>query len=92
MTPVLKNLEALLRGYLLFRCEGKRYLTYTRAKSAMPSTGPSSFDGWHVFKGWLCFYQRLEAAPNVLPTIITESWQNPEDEWTARPSADLSAL
>jgi hypothetical protein len=56
-----KSVEAFLRGYFLFRCNGSHYLTYARAKAAMPEVGSASFDGWHVVKGWRCFYLRLEA-------------------------------
>lgn len=87
----MKSLEALLRGYLLFRCDGKRYLTYARAKAVMPETGPASFDGWHVVNGWRCFYQRLECLPAVQPTIVADGWHDPEKEWTTPPKQGWSA-
>lgn len=54
-----KTLEAMLRGYLLFDVNGKRYLTYNAAKAARVATiGSVKFIGWHVVKGWVCFYYR----------------------------------
>jgi hypothetical protein len=66
-----KSIEAVLRGYLLFRCDGRYYLTYGRARASVPATGTTALDGWHIIKGWRGFYLRLEAPTEVQPTIVT---------------------
>ena len=55
-----KTLEALLRGYLFFDVNGKKFLTYNAAKAErVATTGDVEFKGWHIFKGWRCFYLRF---------------------------------
>lgn len=56
----MKNLEALLRGYLFFKVNGKFFLAYSTAKAArVATTGNVEFVGWHIFKGWRCFFKRI---------------------------------
>ena len=44
-----KSFKAILRGYVLFRCDGKYTLTYQRAKTLIPKSGTTSLDGWHIW-------------------------------------------
>lgn len=54
-----KTIEAFLRGYLLFEVNGKKFLTYNAAKAeCVATTGYVEFIGWHIVKGWICFYMR----------------------------------
>jgi hypothetical protein len=54
-----KSFEALLRGYILFSVNGKRYMLYNSALEARKAIdGDVYFKGWHILKGWLGFYQR----------------------------------
>ncbi len=54
-----KSFEALLRGYILFSVNGKRYMLYNCALKARKAIdGDVYFKGWHIIKGWLGFYQR----------------------------------
>lgn len=56
-----KTLEALLRGYVLFRVNERYFLLYNSARSArLAITGDVAFDGLHIFKGWRCFFARFE--------------------------------
>ena len=55
-----KTIEALLRGYVLFDVNGKRFLRYNTAlaeRKAIP--GNVEFNGLHIFKGWRCFFARF---------------------------------
>ena len=61
-----KTLEAWLRGYFCFRvitndCM-QTFLTYNAARKARLeiTTGSVRFEGYHIWKKWICFYQRLE--------------------------------
>ena len=55
-----KTLEALLRGYLFFKVNERFFLTYKSAKAErVATTGAVEFIGWHIFKGWRCFYKRV---------------------------------
>ena len=55
-----KTLEAWLRGYVLFRVNGKYFLRYNTARAARVETqGAVVFDGLHIFKGWQCFFLRV---------------------------------
>jgi hypothetical protein len=56
-----KTLEAWLRGYFLFRVNGVRYGRYNAALAARKATeGNVQFDGLHLFKGWVCFFLRVQ--------------------------------
>jgi hypothetical protein len=57
-----KTLEAMLRGYLLFRVNGKYFMTYTPAQRYRTTieTGDISFEGYHIVKRWQGFFYRLE--------------------------------
>jgi len=56
---VNKSLEAFIRGYFLFVVNGKRFLRYNTAlKCRKDIDGDVYFKGYHIFKGWLGFYQR----------------------------------
>ena len=53
-------LEAWIRGYFLFRVNGKYFLCYNTAKAARVATqGSVIFDGLHILKGWRCFFIRI---------------------------------
>lgn len=55
-----KTLEALLRGYLFFDVNGKKFFTYNAARAERVATvGDVEFIGWHIFKGWRCFYKTV---------------------------------
>ena len=55
-----KSLEAILRGYVLFDVNGKRFWLYNTALAERKATaGDVEFNGLHVFKGWLCFFKRI---------------------------------
>jgi hypothetical protein len=52
-----KTLEAFLRGYLFFDVNGKKFFTYNAAREERVRTvGDVEFKGWHIFKGWRCFF------------------------------------
>lgn len=54
-----KTLEAFLRGYIVFRVNGKRFLRYNSALAHRKSIeGDVKFDGFHIIKGWVIFYVR----------------------------------
>ena len=57
-----KTLEAILRGYLFFRVNDKYFATYTPAQRYRTTieTGELSFEGYHIWKGWQCFFYRIE--------------------------------
>jgi hypothetical protein len=60
-----KSIEAALRGYVLFAVNGQRFMTYNAALKARKfltdETGHPfvRFMGFHLFKGWVCFYLRM---------------------------------
>jgi hypothetical protein len=68
-----KTLEAMLRGYLFFRVNDKYFATYTPAQRYRTTieTGELSFDGYHILKGWRCFFYRIES-----PKIKEESYDS----------------
>jgi hypothetical protein len=54
-----KNIEAIARGYVYFDVNGKRFYKYNDALAERKSIqGDVEFNGFHVFKGWRCFYFR----------------------------------
>jgi hypothetical protein len=54
-----KTLEALLRGYIRFDVNGKRFWKYSTALQERKSTdGDVEFAGFHILKGWRMFYLR----------------------------------
>ena len=57
---ISKNTEALLRGYVLFKVNGKRFSNYEDARAERvritEANQPVEFSGWHVIKGWRWFY------------------------------------
>ena len=56
-----KTLEALLRGYVVFKVNDKWFFTYNRARNErIATTGDVEFTGFHIFKGWTCFFIRFE--------------------------------
>ena len=58
-----KTLEALLRGYVLFDVNGKRFFRYNSALAQRKATtGDVEFKGLHVFKGWTTFFLRIMAS------------------------------
>jgi len=67
-----KTLEAMLRGYLFFRVNGKYFMTYTPAREYRKSieTGDLSFEGYHIVKRWQGFFYRIEN-----PTLKKESYE-----------------
>ena len=55
-----KTLEAMVRGYLFFRVNDKYFMTYTPAQQYRTTiTGPVSFEGYHIVKGWRGFFYRI---------------------------------
>jgi hypothetical protein len=66
-----KTLEALLKGYLFFRVNGKTYFRYNTALKARKriTRGDVFFDGWNIYKAlllkpWVGFYRRV-----INPTV-----------------------
>ena len=60
MTDLRKSVEAFLRGYVLFDVNGERFYLYSSARSRrLEITGSLEFNGWHIFKGWRCFFKRI---------------------------------
>lgn len=56
----LKNIEALIRGYLFFDVNGEKFLMYNSALKKRKSTnGNVCFKGFHLFKGWRGFFERF---------------------------------
>jgi hypothetical protein len=57
---ISKNIEALLRGYVLFKVNGKRFSNYEDARAERvritDASQPVEFKGLHIFKGWQWFY------------------------------------
>jgi hypothetical protein len=50
-------MKALLLGYLLFCVNGRYFLRYDRALTARENAyGEILFTGWHITRGWECFY------------------------------------
>lgn len=85
-----KNLEALLRGYVLYRVNGKYYGLYSRGKAArqaVPDDQSVRFSGFSIWRrGWRVFYQRAHRENMVInPAIrlpgdgkyIVDRWQPP---------------
>jgi hypothetical protein len=61
---MLKTLEAWLRGYVVFRVNGEKFLLYSRAKEKRKflteyTKDHISFEGYHIFKSWIGFYYRF---------------------------------
>lgn len=55
-----KTIEALLRGYVLFNVNDKRFLRYNSALAERKSIpGNVEFTGLHIFKGWRAFFIRI---------------------------------
>ena len=55
-----KSIEALLRGYVLFDVNGKRFFLYNSALTERKATlGDVEFVGLHIFKRWQTFYIRF---------------------------------
>jgi hypothetical protein len=62
-----KNIEALLRGYLFFNVNGKRFFKYNSAVKSRKSTPKNKsviFKGWNIFyfflnNPWRSFYERV---------------------------------
>jgi hypothetical protein len=57
-----KTLEAIVRGYLFFRVNGRYFLTYKPAQKYRTTItkGSIEFEGYHVWKGWTGFFYRIE--------------------------------
>lgn len=71
-----KDLEALARGYVYFKVNGKHFRKYSKAKEyrqylSKISTPSICFIGYHIFKGWRAFYlfnsvgYELRRSPNI---------------------------
>lgn len=55
-----KTLEAMIRGYLFFEVNGKRFWLYNSALAERKSwKGSVYFRGFHAIKGWRTFYYRI---------------------------------
>lgn len=56
-----KTLEALLRGYVLFDVNGKKFIRYNAALAERKSThGDVEFSGFNIYlMRWLCFFKRV---------------------------------
>lgn len=73
-----KSLEALIRGYVLFDVNGRRFASYGDARAYRKFlTGTFVlgdtiiFKGFHIFKGWRTFYyQGPVRHVTVSPTIL----------------------
>ena len=58
---VNKTIEAWLRGYFVFRVNGKYFMRYNTAKAYRQTIeGNLYFEGLHVFKGWVGFFYRFD--------------------------------
>lgn len=58
-----KTIEALLRGYFVFRVNGKYFMRYNTAKAYRQTIeGNLYFEGLHLFKGWVGFFYRFDMA------------------------------
>jgi hypothetical protein len=58
--PMNKTLEAIFRGYVRFRVNDQYFNTYIPAqKHRTTITGPVSFEGYHIVKGWRGFFYRI---------------------------------
>lgn len=56
----MKTIEAIIRGYLFFEVNGKRFLLYNTALCYRKTIdGSLSFKGYHILKGWQGFYERV---------------------------------
>ena len=57
-----KTLEALIRGYVLFRVNDKYFLSYTPAQRYRTTItkGDLVFEGYHILKGWQGFFYRMD--------------------------------
>ena len=61
---MVKTLEALFRGYIMFDVNGKRFVRYTSAREYRLSIkrGNLIFKGFHIWKGWVGFYERFDGS------------------------------
>ena len=67
-----KTIEALLRGYVLFEVNGKRFLRYNTALAHRKATeGDVLFRGLHLFKGWRMFFLRFTTGGKYDPSRNT---------------------
>lgn len=58
-TWLRRGIKALLMGYVAFEVNGRRYWTYGSGKAARErETGSVGFYGYHIWRGWECFYLR----------------------------------
>lgn len=71
-----KNLEAFLRGYILFEVisdsNSERFYTYNSALNKRKEIkGCVLFRGLHIFKGWRVFFTRINTTkPRIKNRII----------------------
>ena len=55
-----KTIGAVLRGYLFYDVNGRKFLRYNSALSHRKSIdGDVEFIGFHIFKGWTGFFVRF---------------------------------
>ena len=71
---MMKTLEAIFRGYFLFRVNDRYFFTYTKAinaKNNVPKSESVQFEGRHILKGWSRFYTRIAITRYLEPEIST---------------------
>ena len=55
-----KSIEAFVRGYLFFKVNGKFFYFYNNAlEERKRINGNVFFIGFHIFKKYRCFFQRV---------------------------------
>lgn len=70
-----KDSEAALRGYLLFRVNGRIFFSYGAAnRAAKLLAGTVWFDGFHILKGWRGFLWRVELGVENWPRYPSERY------------------
>ena len=73
-----KSLEALLRGYVCFDVNGKRYYNYIkaneRAEIFIKIDHDMTFTGYNIFKGWKTFCTHISS--NKTHHISQECFRN----------------
>jgi len=74
---ISKNIEALLRGYVVFNVNGKRFWNYEDARAERvritDANQPVEFSGWHVIKGWRWFYYTAYIGPSFDVHVDSEA-------------------
>lgn len=67
LKSIIPNINALIRGYVIFYVNSDMFLTYYNAKAKRLELSSANlnygiiFKGYNIFLGWKCFYLTMVA-------------------------------